>query len=147
MFYLFLKHSHSILRWPILFLLVSSIVLSLYKYLQRKSFSSLDKKVALSALSLVHIQLLLGIVLYFISPKVIISSDSMENSLLRFFLIEHSLLMLIAAGIITLGYSRMKRAKNDNMKHIRLFRFYLSGLILIVISIPWPWRQLAGGWF
>ncbi len=85
------------------------------------------------------------LILFFMSSKVQFSGSMMGNSLLRFFTVEHSLLMIIAIILITMGYSRAKKApKPFNV----IFNFYVIALILILIGIPWPFREALGaGWF
>jgi len=67
---------------------------------------------------------------------------------LRFYSVEHLAGMLIAIILITIGYSSAKRLKEDRLKFKKIFTFYLIGLILILASIPWPFRsELGGSWF
>jgi CDP-diglyceride synthetase len=102
---------------------------------------------ALFTLIITHIQFLLGLSLYFISPKVIFATSSMKVAVSRFYLVEHISLMLIAILLITIGYSKWKKINNVKSASKKLFTYYLIGLILILISIPWPFRDLGGAWF
>jgi membrane protein DedA with SNARE-associated domain len=77
---------------------------------------------------------------------VIFSAESMSKKLLRFFLLEHSSLMILSVILISLGYSLSKKAQTMKAKHLRLFVFYGIGLLIILFSIPWPWRGLGGMW-
>ena len=144
--YLFLKHTHSGLRWFALFFLVGVVLNSGFRYFANREYRSLDQKMGLVTMSIIHVQLLLGLILYFISPKVIFSAQSMSNDLLRFFLVEHSSLMLLSIILITVGYIQSKKAQTMRAKHLRLFIFYGTGLLILLFSIPWPWRGLGGGW-
>lgn len=144
--YSMLQHSHSGLRWIVLILLVVAIVNGLMKWQGGKTFTAGDKKIGLFAMTAVHIQFLLGLILYFISPKVIFDGASMKDPMLRFYLVEHISMMLLAVGLITVGYSRAKRAASDTSKFKTTFIFYLIGLILILAAIPWPPR-FGAGWF
>jgi len=144
--YPILKHSHSGLRWVVLLFLVGVVLNSGIRYFMKKEFRPVDQGIGLIALSLLHLQLLIGIILYFVSPMVIFSAESMGNALLRFFLVEHSSLMLVAIILTTLGYSLVKKAQTQEAKHLRLFLFFGIGLLIIIVSIPWPWRALGGGW-
>jgi|TARA_B100000965_G_C19600782_1_gene762528 NADH:ubiquinone oxidoreductase subunit 2 (subunit N) len=106
-----------------------------------------DKKITLFAMVFTHIQLVLGIILYFMSPKVQFVEGFMQNPVYRFFAVEHITLMIIAIALITIGYSKAKRAATDAKKFGAVATFYLVGLILILASIPWPFRNLGSGWF
>lgn len=145
--YPILVSAHSGLRWMVLLFLLLAIFSSLSKWQGSKPYTANDKRFSLFALIFTHIQLILGLVLYFISPKVRFSGDVMGNTLLRFYTVEHITLMLIAIVLITMGYSRAKRAITDTAKFKQTFWFYLIGLLLILISIPWPFRNLGAGWY
>ena len=95
-----------------------------------------------------HIQFLAGLVLYFVSPKVAFISETMSNKLLRFFTVEHSLMMTIAMILITIGHSKSKKATLDTQKFKSIAVYYTIAFIIIMIAIPWPFRTaLGGGWF
>ncbi len=130
--------AHSGLRYILLILLILAIVDSYSK----KSEVSFEKRgLALGTLIITHIQVLLGFILYFISPKVQFVSEMMKDSVLRFYGVEHITGMLIAVILITIGFSK---AKKKGYKSI--FVYYLAALILILVSIPWPFRILDGSW-
>lgn len=147
-----LLRAHSGLRWIVLILLVATVVMSIHALFTNKEFSSGDKKVALFTLIFTHIQLVLGLILYFISPWVKAAmadmGAAMKDPQLRFWVVEHFTLMLIAIILITIGYSSSKRAKSNLKKYRRLGIFYAIGLVLILVAIPWPFREAIGrGWF
>lgn len=141
-----LLHAHSGLRWVVLILLIAAIYNAFSKK-RSASWTTKDKKITLFAMIFTHIQLVIGLVLYFISPKVVLSGETMGNDVLRFYAVEHVSLMLVAIALITVGYSKAKRAKSDTKKFGAVAKFYLIGLILILASIPWPFRDLGGTWF
>jgi len=67
----------------------------------------------------------------------------MTDKYQRFFTVEHMLMMLIAIAIATIGYSGAKRISDSMKQHKRIFITYLIALILILASIPWPFRNLG----
>ncbi len=145
-----LLHAHSGLRWVALLLLLITVAKALSGWLGNKPFTPVDRKWAMFALISVHTQLLIGIALLFVSPNVNFDmSVSMENPVLRFFTMEHNLVMLIAIVLITIGNAKSKRANTDKAKHKTIALFFLIGLVLILAMIPWPFRDMfAGrGWF
>lgn len=145
--YSILTHAHSGLRWLVLLFLVLAIVNAARKMGNAQaSFGATDKRLSLFALIFTHIQLILGLILYFISPKVQFSAETMSDSILRFYTVEHLSLMLIAIVLITVGYSKAKRQEGGK-KFKTTFWYYLIGLVLILVSIPWPFRGLGAGWF
>lgn len=141
--YNILKHAHSGLRWLVLLFLVLVIVHAFTNWRSDKSSSS---KMPLIAMSIVHLQFVLGLILYFISPLVQFSEGWMKDSVSRFYGMEHILMMVIAVIIISVGYSTSKK-RTGGAKFKRIFWTYLIGLLIILSSIPWPFRGLGGNWF
>lgn len=142
-----LRHAHSGLRWLVLIFLVLAIINAVGKMNRTKAFTQKDKKLGLFALIFTHVQFLIGLGLYFISPKVVFSGAAMSDSLLRFFLVEHISLMTLAVVLITIGYSKSKRASLDAKKFKLIFWFFFIGLILILAGIPWPFQNYGARWF
>ena len=137
-----LLHSHSGLRWILLILLVATIFSTFGKRDGKVPFTAQDKKLSLFTLIATHLQAVLGLGLYFMSTKVDFSSTTMSSPVHRFFTMEHTLMMLIAIILITVGYGHAKKA---NAK--KVFTYYLIALIVILIAIPWPFRTaLSAGW-
>lgn len=141
-----LQHAHSGMRWVVLVLLILAIVGAFRKWRSNQPYQESDRKLALFAFIATHVQLLLGLILYFKSPFVQFASGVMKDSILRFYTVEHITMMLIAIALITIGYSRAKKKATDQEKHKTTFWFYFIGLVLILASIPWPFRSLGGGW-
>jgi len=140
------EHLHSALRWLLLVLLIVSIVISLYKYLINKGLSSSQKLLAQLTVYAAHLQLVAGILLYLVSPKVIFSSDSLKSPMLRFFLVEHVSAMLIAIALITIGFSRFRKSGSSSRAVRQLFWYYLLALVIILAMIPWPFMHYGGQW-
>lgn len=145
--YNILKHAHSGIRWILLVLLLLAIINAFRKWQAKADYQESDRKLSLYAFIATHVQLLLGLILYFISPYVQFTADTMKNAVTRFYTVEHLSMMLIAIVLITIGYSRAKKKDLATDKFKTTFWFYLIGLVLILVSIPWPFRDLGGGWF
>lgn len=141
-----LKHAHSGLRWVVLALIIAAIINALMKA-SSKEYTASDKKLGTFALIATHIQVLLGIVLYFISPMVTFGEGWMKNAASRFYGMEHLVMMLLAAVVITIGNAKAKRATTSADKFKKTWIFYLIGLVIIFAGIPWPFRGIGGGWY
>ena len=134
-------------------LLVFTVITAYNGWKNNRSFTQKDKKLALFSLIFSHVQLLIGFVLYMVSPTVQVAlSDmgaSMKDRILRFWAVEHILAMIIAILVITIGHALAKRAQNDQDKFKKIFWYFLAGLIIIFITIPWPFTQMGAGrgWF
>lgn len=138
---------HSTLRWFVLI----SLIISLYKayrgYSQKTTFTKTDNAVRHWTATIAHLQLMVGITLYFQSPiiKYFLKnfSSAKENFDLLFFGLIHSTLMLIAVIIITIGSAMAKRKTVDNEKFKTMLIWYGLALFLIFIAIPWPFSPFA----
>lgn len=136
--YPMLVHSHSGLRWVVLLLLLAAIFNAGTKMGGKATYTDKDKKLGLFTLIFSHVQLVIGIVLYLISPKV---------QAFRFFRMEHLAMMILAIALITIGYSRAKRQTGDAGKFKTTFWFYLIALLAILAGIPWPFMGYGSAWF
>ena len=145
--YNLLVHLHSVNRWIVLGLIILSIAKAFSGWFEKKDFLPADKKVSLFALIFTHIQLILGLGLFFISPYVSFEEGAVKDAILRFYTMEHFSFMIIAIVLITLGYALSKRAKADITKFKRIAVFYLIGLLIMLSGIPWPSRIPVAGWF
>ena len=135
----------------VIILLLITIIRAFVGWFGQKSFTEGSRKLSLFALISVHLQLIIGLVLYFISPVVQTAladmGAAMQDPVLRFWAVEHITTMIVAIVLITIGYSTAKRAATDRAKYTRIAVFYLIGFILIMSVIPWPGTSVARGWF
>ena len=137
---------HSGLRWLVLLSFVIALIFLFQAAFYHKNAKS-ARLFAQITLVFSHLQLVLGLVLYFISPKVIFAASSMKYLVSRFYLVEHLTLMLVAIVFMTIYYVKLKNRIVEPKFAKRLFYVYLSTLVLILISIPWPFRIVGAGWF
>jgi membrane protein DedA with SNARE-associated domain len=71
----------------------------------------------------------------------------MKDAMSRFFLVEHTSMMILAIVVISVGYIRAKKIAPEKQAFKRIFWAYLIGLILILASIPWPFMGYGTRWF
>ncbi|MCY4780223.1 hypothetical protein ORI89_11215 [Sphingobacterium sp. UT-1RO-CII-1] len=138
-----MKHLHSTLAIVLLIALVISIIVTLMNYLNNKPY---NRKIALIGFISSHLQLLIGLIIYFVSPLGIqaFSGENMKNSLSRLYFLEHPLMMIIAIILITIGYSKAKKITDAKKANQTVLIMYTIGLILILSRIPWStWSILA----
>jgi hypothetical protein len=142
-----LVHLHNFFRWVVLVLLIVAIIRHLTGMRGTKAITGGDKKTDLFLMIATHIQLLLGIIIWFIGDwgyQVVKNSagmgEVMKNSTMRFWVIEHPVGMLVATVLITIGRGVSKKALPDAVKHKRAFWLFLIAMIIIIASVPWPGR-------
>ncbi len=139
-----LQHLHSFLAYLVLISLLVGIANGLMGYLKWRRFKDKDRKLALPALITTHLQFLLGLILYVISPLgwSNFSSKAMGEATTRLYILEHPLTMIIAVILITVGYVRAKKSEDSRKKFFSHWVFFGIGLVLILLRIPWntfPW--------
>lgn len=146
-FYSILQHIHSGLRWLVLLSILIALIATLNQW-KKASQDGTQLRWANIAVRVTHLQLLIGLVLYFISPMVQFTGSVMKNAVLRFYTVEHITLMILAVILITVGYSKARRKAHTAQKAKTVFWYFLVALVLMLISIPWPFREgLGGGWW
>jgi len=146
-------HLHSILRWIVLLVGLWAIIKMAAGRGGGKPFTKADKRPALFLLISMDLQLLVGLYLYFAGAWGIKNIQAngfgsvMKDSTSRFFAVEHLLGMLIALILVHVGYSATKKAPTDQKKFSKAFWCFLVAFIVILASIPWPFREALGrGW-
>lgn len=135
------KMLHSYWAYLVLIVLVLATLNALIKTFGVKEYSAKDFRISLFALIVSHIQLLIGFILYFTSPRFELWSELgggvMSNSLARLYLVEHPLINIIGVALITIGYSKHKKKLTSNGKLKTLAIFYTIALVLFLSRIPW----------
>lgn len=136
-------HLHSLLRWAVLFLLLLALVRSIFALIQKKEFTAGDGKTGLYLMIFTHLQLVLGLVLYFTqgwaeAPM----AESMKDAAMRFWKVEHIFAMIVAVALITVGRIRTKKQINMVKGHQTSLIFYGISLLIILWAIPWEMARL-----
>ena len=135
--YTFIQKFHSGWAYLALLLLVVAVVNSLIGWSSKKEFTARDRKIALFGLIATHIQLLVGLILYFVSPLGSAVFGQMKDAALRLTSLEHPLTNIIAIILITIGWSKHKKAATNEVKFKSIAIFFGLGLLLILSRIPW----------
>ena len=139
------KHLHSLNRYVILILILVVIFTSFKKWKSNAEYSKQDDKINLLTFIFCHVQLLIGLVLYFTSDWVKFNSETMSSAITRFFTVEHIFGMVIAIALITIARIKGKKTANATRRHNLTFWYYIIALLIIIATIPWPFRSWAAG--
>jgi hypothetical protein len=133
------------------------LLVSIYKsysgWKSNRQFVAGDKKVWLFTMISAHITLLLGLYQWFFGAMGLFNAatgsmgETMKDGYARFFKVEHPITMILAIVMITLGHGMAKKSVDDETKYKKAFRYFLIALILILIGVPWPFREVARPWF
>jgi len=139
--YIYLKTVHSYWAFFVLFILVAVIINAFIGRYMGKEFSTKDLRISLFGLIFSHIQLLIGLILYFVSPWfdqwAAIGMGVMKDAQTRLYLVEHPITNILAIVLITIGWSMHKRQSESSKKFLRIILFYSLGLLLLLSRIPW----------
>ncbi len=151
--YNIILHIHSSLRWIVLLLLL--IVFYRSVTADNRPFTDTDKKYGLFTMIVCDIMLLIGLYQWFAGSWGLYSiqhngmKEVMQNPVLRFYAVEHTTGMLIAIIMVHIGRAYTKKNIPDSTKHKRAALFFGLALLIVLISLPWPFREAGVGrhWF
>lgn len=135
--YVFIQKLHSGWAYLALLLLTIAVVNAFIGLASKKEFTAKDRKISIFGLIAVHTQLLIGLILYFVSPLGLASLGQMSDKALRLTSLEHPLINIIAIVLITIGWSKHKKSTTSEAKFKTFSVFYGLGLVLILSRIPW----------
>lgn len=143
---------HNILRWGILLFGLWAVINAITGVISKRAYSSGDNKSGLLFMIFCDIQLLVGLILFFGNAwfdKMKAGMGAvMKNGYDRFFTVEHAGMMILAWVLVHIGRASVKRAATDTAKHKKMLLFFGLALLIILVSIPWPFRtEVARPWF
>ena len=143
-----ITHLHSLLRWLALIAIVIAIFQSFRGMTSGQDYTSKHNRWSLITLIAFHLQLVLGLVLYF-GNGWYRQLGEMSDGVVRFWSLEHLVAMLIAIALVTIGRISAKKASSAKVKHKRHFWCFLVALLIVLSNIPWPFREpgIARGLF
>ena len=137
---------HNLLRWIVLIVAIAAVVRSFMGWFRQRNWDGMDDRIGIALTSSMDLQFLLGLVLYFVLSPLTTSAftsfgGAMANPDIRFFLVEHFPIMLVAIILAHIGRSRSRKAIEAVAKHRQAALFYGLSLLLVIVAIPW-WRPL-----
>jgi hypothetical protein len=143
---------HSLVRWAILLFGLWAFINALTGVLGKRSFTAGDNRSSLLFMISFDMQFLLGIALYFGNSWFSMLKDNakvvMQDDTTRFFAVEHVFMMIIAWILVHVGRSSVKKAATDSAKHKRMLLYFGLAILLILIAMPWPFREtVSRPWF
>src|SRR4051794_8243189 len=145
-----LLHLHNLMRWVILLLLVVAIIKAFVGMSANKPLTKGDKQVGLFLMISAHITLLIGLYQWLAGRYGLLTTslppgtNLMKDSFYRFYWIEHPVGMILAVALITIGRAQTKKNVLDVVKHKKSFWYYMFALIVILVTVPWPFREIVG---
>jgi hypothetical protein len=140
--YQWILELHSYLAYVALAVLFLAVANAILGWTGKKDFTlTKDFRISLFALIFAHLQLLVGLILFFVSPKGLNAITELGmgglNSAARLVAVEHPFINIIGLVLITIGWSKHKKLLEAKRKFKTITIFYGLGLILILSRIPW----------
>jgi hypothetical protein len=138
---------HSWLRWAVLIMLVIVVVRAWQGRTGFGAWMPLDERLHTALVSVVDLQMLVGLLLYAASPFAWAFlgdlGTTIHNRELRFFGLEHVTMMLAAVALVHVGRARSRRVTDERLRFRRVFAWTLAALLFVLSSIPWPFVAAA----
>jgi hypothetical protein len=133
---------HNLIRWAVVVFGLFAAGRGLIGWFGRRGWLPLDNRLGLFFTISLDIQVVLGLLLYFVFSPTTTNyfsrlGDAMSIPEVRFYLVEHSLIMLVALVLAHIGRRRAKKAPNPLARHRAAAIFYTIAIILVLIAIPW----------
>lgn len=148
-----LLHAHSGFRYIVLVMIIVALVTAI-KGRNNNTFTNGDKKIYLFTMISMHIQLLLGLILYFLNLAgkgngkwVSFAEGFMKSPIERFYTIEHPLLMFLAIMIFTIGRKKAMKLDTPAAGQTRMLLLLVIVIGSLIFGIPWPGGDLPSNWF
>ena len=135
---------HSLFRWAVLLFGFWTLLNAITGFFGKRTYTAGDNRSNLLFMISCDIQLLIGLILYFTNgwfDRLKDLGNNMKDPANRFFTMEHMSLLIVAWVLVHIGRSAVKRADTDAAKHKKMLIFFGIALLLILVSIPWPFRQ------
>ncbi len=137
-----MKIVHSYWAYIVVAVLIVAVINAVMGLVKNKEFATKDLRISLFTLIVAHIQLLIGLGWYFMSPaykalKEHGMGETMKDSATRLLAVEHPLMMILAIILITIGWSKHKKQQTDKGKFKTIAIFYGIALLFVLSRIPW----------
>ena len=141
--YEIIQKLHSWWAYLAFLLLLIAVVNSCIGLFSKKEYKVTDKKIGLYTLGAIHIQLVIGLVIYFVSPYGFLNiinlgmGEVMKNPDLRLTVVEHPFVNILGIVLMTVGWVKHKKLTSSESKFKTVAIYYGVGLALILSRIPW----------
>jgi len=130
--YEILKSAHSGWRYVVIILLLVAVIQAVVSWIDKKPYTERNRKLNVFALISAHIQLVFGVILYFLSP---LTKGPMGDAMYRYWKVEHISMMVIAIILITVGNAKSKKGTDGVAKHKSIALFFGFAFVIIVAAI------------
>jgi hypothetical protein len=143
--------AHSWIRWAVLLLGAYAFVRSASGRFTQRPWTPVDDAAGRWFVISVDIQVLIGLLLYLFFSTFTMAAwrnmaDAMADAVIRFWAVEHLVGMLAATAFVHVGRVRIRKATESRRKHFLAAIFFGLALVLMLVSIPWPFGSIDRAW-
>ena len=151
-FYLISLYLHSWNRWLILIFGLLTLWYAWSGSRESAAFPGKAKPFNIIFISSLHLQLLIGLLLYFVlSPITTLAlkdfGAAMKDASVRYWVMEHSLMNVIAIALAQTGSILAKKKATPRLAHRTMFIWSLIAFLIILLMIPMGIMGPERPWF
>ena len=135
---------HNLVKWFVLLFGLLTLTNAFGGVFKKRAYTESDNKSNLFFMISCDVQFLLGLILYFANgwfARLKDLGNNMKEPYTRFFTMEHMSMMILAWILVHVGRAQVKKAGTDAAKHKKMLIFFGLAMLLILASIPWPFRE------
>ena len=132
-----LLHLHGFLPFIFLLLMLAVLVQNFLVWKSDKAFTRSLARQNRIAVVLAHLQVTIGLIMLFVWHRGIFSDMESLSEATRETYLEHPVIMIIAAVLITIGSAKSKRGTTDAAKAKSVVVWFGIALVLIAYAMPW----------
>lgn len=141
---------HNLLRWVVVLLALYLLIRTYGGLLGRRTFTLQDANAGRWFTIGLDVQVLVGLILYFVVSPITRGAlanfgEAMSNADIRFFAVEHLLMMVVAVVLSHVGTAQVRKATDDRTKFVRSAIWYTLAIVVLLVGIPWVQRPLLRG--
>jgi hypothetical protein len=141
---------HNLLRWVVILTALYLLFRTYAGLFGRSAYTTQDAAAGRWFTISLDVQVLFGLLLYFVlSPKTRAAlanfGAAMSDSSLRFFAVEHILMMVVAVILGHVGTAQVRKAVGDRAKFVRSAIWYTLAILVLLAGIPWTQAPLLRG--
>ncbi len=141
---------HSLVRWVVVIAGIAAVIKAFAGWFGNRNWTSSDDRLGMLFTTFMDLNVLIGVFLYLILSPITRGAfqnmgDAMRNNTLRFFTVEHALLMIVALVLAHIGRSRAKKAADDKGRFKQAAIFFTIAMVLVLLAIPWPFLSTGAG--
>ena len=139
---------HSVLRWVVLLLAAFALFRAFGGWSSGRPWTPTDEKVGKQFILFFDLQVLIGLLLYVgFSPLTQAAFQNfggvMGDSVMRFWAVEHIFGMFVAVALAHVGRVKARRLTDPRSRHRTIAIFFGLALLVMFLTIPWPFMPAA----